>query len=97
MRLDQLVVSELKDKGSFLLIYINEYSVPISAFTFHSEIGAIRGWLEKFREAQVCTNVVSFICCSYMDFYLHNVWLMCSSFWEESFYKLNITKKGRTF
>ncbi|XP_059178765.1 pleckstrin homology domain-containing family G member 5-like isoform X3 [Physella acuta] len=52
MRLDQLVVSELKDKGSFLLIYINEYSVPISAFTFHSETGAIRGWLEKFREAQ---------------------------------------------
>ncbi|CAL1548551.1 unnamed protein product [Lymnaea stagnalis] len=52
MRLDQLVVRELKDKGSFLLIYMNECQVPISAFAFHSDTGAIRGWLEKFREAQ---------------------------------------------
>ncbi|BFZ23935.1 hypothetical protein BsWGS_26973 [Bradybaena similaris] len=52
MRLDQLVVSELKDKGSFLLIYMNEYQVPISAFTFHSDTGAVRLWVDKFREAQ---------------------------------------------
>ncbi|XP_012944341.1 pleckstrin homology domain-containing family G member 5 [Aplysia californica] len=52
MRLDQLVVNELRDKGSFLLIYMNEYHVPISAFAFHSDTAAIKGWLEKFREAQ---------------------------------------------
>ncbi|GFS12652.1 pleckstrin homology domain-containing family G member 5-like [Elysia marginata] len=52
MRLDQLVVSELRDKGSFLLIYMNEYHVPISAFTFHSDVAGIRAWLERFRDAQ---------------------------------------------
>uniref|UniRef100_A0A2C9L442 DH domain-containing protein n=1 Tax=Biomphalaria glabrata TaxID=6526 RepID=A0A2C9L442_BIOGL len=52
MRLDQLVVSDLKEKNSFLLIYMNEYRVPISAFTFQNDPGAIRLWLEKFREAQ---------------------------------------------
>ena len=57
MGLDQVVVSELKDKGSFLLIYMNEYHVPISAFTFHSDPGPIRVWLEKFRESQVGSDV----------------------------------------
>ncbi|GFN96431.1 pleckstrin homology domain-containing family g member 5-like [Plakobranchus ocellatus] len=52
MRLDQLVVSELRDKGAFLLIYMNEYHVPISAFTFHSDVAGVRAWLERFREAQ---------------------------------------------
>ncbi|CAG5123645.1 unnamed protein product, partial [Candidula unifasciata] len=52
MRLDHLVMSVLKDKNSFLLIYMNEYNVPLSAFTFHSDPGSIRGWVEKFREAQ---------------------------------------------
>lgn len=58
MRLDQLVVSELKDKGSFLLIYMNEYQVPISAFTFHSDTGAVRLWVDKFREAQVLSLII---------------------------------------
>ncbi|RUS79074.1 hypothetical protein EGW08_013160 [Elysia chlorotica] len=52
MRLDQLVATDLKDKGSFLLIYVNEYHVPISAFTFHSDVGAIKAWLDRFRDAQ---------------------------------------------
>lgn len=52
MRLDRIVVSELKDKGSFLLIYINEYHIPISAFSFHGDQAAVRVWLEKIREAQ---------------------------------------------
>ena len=53
MRLDQLVATDLKDKGSFLLIYMNEYHVPISAFTFHSDVTGIKAWLDRFREAQV--------------------------------------------
>ncbi|KAH9508772.1 Pleckstrin y domain-containing G member 5 [Bulinus truncatus] len=52
MRLDQIVVSDLKDKGSFLLIYMNEYRVPTSACTFHSDVGAIKVFLDKFRDAQ---------------------------------------------
>ncbi|KAL8582558.1 hypothetical protein ACOMHN_043737 [Nucella lapillus] len=52
MRLDQLVVTELKDKGSFLLMYMNEYHIPIAAYTFHAEQGAVKAWLEKVREAQ---------------------------------------------
>merc|ERR1719489_297316 len=52
MGLDSVVVNELRDRGAFLLIYMNEYHVPISAFTFHADPNAIKSWLEKFREAQ---------------------------------------------
>ncbi|KAK7487689.1 hypothetical protein BaRGS_00021108, partial [Batillaria attramentaria] len=52
MRLDRIVVSELRDKGSFLLIYMNEYHIPISAYSFHGDQAAVRVWLEKIREAQ---------------------------------------------
>ncbi|BFZ23332.1 hypothetical protein BsWGS_26371 [Bradybaena similaris] len=52
MRLNHLIMSELKDRNSFMLIYMNEYNVPLSAFTLHSDPGSIRGWVEKFREAQ---------------------------------------------
>ena len=76
MGLDSVVVNELRDRGAFLLIYMNEYHVPISAFTFHADPNAIKSWLEKFREAQVSTstrilniqrltfhNFHNFICC----------------------------------
>ena len=39
--------------GSFLLIYMNEYHIPIAAYTFHGDQAAVRVWLEKIREAQV--------------------------------------------
>lgn len=52
MRLDRIVVSELKDKGSFLLIYMNEYHIPIAAYSFHGDQAAVRVWLEKIRDAQ---------------------------------------------
>lgn len=52
MRVDRLIVHELKDKGSFLLIYLNEYHIPISAFTFHADQRAINIWIEHIRKAQ---------------------------------------------
>ena len=43
--------------GSFLLIYVNEYHVPVSSFTFHADQNAIRVWVDYIRKAQVslCT------------------------------------------
>lgn len=52
MRVDRLIVQELKDKGSFLLIYLNEYHIPLSAFTFHADQRAINIWVEHIRKAQ---------------------------------------------
>ena len=52
MRVDRLIVHELKDKGSFLLMYLNEYHIPISAFTFHADQRAINIWIEHIRKAQ---------------------------------------------
>ncbi|XP_069114478.1 pleckstrin homology domain-containing family G member 5-like isoform X3 [Argopecten irradians] len=52
MRVDRIITQELKDKGSFLMIYLNEYHVPVSAFTFHGDQAAIRVWLEHIRKAQ---------------------------------------------
>ncbi|KAJ8319961.1 hypothetical protein KUTeg_001548 [Tegillarca granosa] len=53
MRVDRIIVHELKDKGSFLLIYLNEYHVPVTAFTFHhSDQNAIRLWLDQIKKAQ---------------------------------------------
>ncbi|KAK7093445.1 hypothetical protein V1264_007200 [Littorina saxatilis] len=51
MSLNQVVVSELKDKGSFLLIYLNEYLIPMAAYTFHGDQAAVRVFLEKIRDA----------------------------------------------
>ncbi|XP_064598754.1 uncharacterized protein LOC135465444 [Liolophura sinensis] len=52
MRVDKIVVQELKDKGSFLLLYLNEYRVPVSAFTFHGDNASIRVWIEHIKKAQ---------------------------------------------
>ncbi|XP_021339321.1 pleckstrin homology domain-containing family G member 5-like isoform X2 [Mizuhopecten yessoensis] len=52
MRVDRIITQELKDKGSFLMIYLNEYHVPVSAFTFHGDQAAVRVWLEHIRKAQ---------------------------------------------
>jgi pleckstrin domain-containing family G protein 5 len=62
MRLDQIIVSDLKDRNSFCLIYLNEYHIPISALTFHGDSPGVRAWLEKIREAQVKRNCVIVVC-----------------------------------
>nr|XP_022337376.1 pleckstrin homology domain-containing family G member 5-like isoform X6 [Crassostrea virginica] len=52
MRVDRIIIQDLKDKGSFLLIYLNEYHVPVSAFTFHADQASIRVWVEHIKKAQ---------------------------------------------
>ncbi|XP_067658142.1 pleckstrin homology domain-containing family G member 5-like isoform X3 [Haliotis asinina] len=52
MRLDRIIVQDLKDKGSFLLIYLNEYHTPISAFTFHGDQTGVKVWLDHIKRAQ---------------------------------------------
>lgn len=32
---------------------MNEYDVPVAAYTFHGDQTAVRLWLEKIRDAQV--------------------------------------------
>ena len=38
--------------GSFLLIYVNEYHVPVSSFTFHGDQSAVGIWITHIRKAQ---------------------------------------------
>ncbi|KAL5013543.1 hypothetical protein ScPMuIL_007813 [Solemya velum] len=52
MRVDMIIVKELRDKGSFLVIHLNEYHVPVSAFTFHGDASSVRVWTEHIRKAQ---------------------------------------------
>ncbi|KAK3104745.1 hypothetical protein FSP39_009161 [Pinctada imbricata] len=53
MRVDRIIVQELKDKGSFLLIYLNEYHVPVSAFTFHADQSSVKIWIDHIKKAQM--------------------------------------------
>ncbi|XP_053378872.1 pleckstrin homology domain-containing family G member 5-like isoform X3 [Mercenaria mercenaria] len=52
MRVDRIITHELKDKGCFLLIYVNEYHVPVSSFTFHADHNAVQIWITHIRKAQ---------------------------------------------
>ncbi|KAL4220833.1 Pleckstrin y domain containing [Mactra antiquata] len=56
MRVDRIITHELKDKGSFLLIYVNEYHVPVSSFTFHADQNAVQIWVTHIRKAQDLYN-----------------------------------------
>lgn len=38
--------------GSFLLIYVNEYHVPVSSFTFHGDQNAVIIWISHIKKAQ---------------------------------------------
>ncbi|XP_052081705.1 uncharacterized protein LOC127719536 isoform X2 [Mytilus californianus] len=70
MRVDRLIVHELKDKGSFLLIYLNEYYIPISAFTFHADQRAINIWIEHIRKAQDIYRNLSTECKTSESYYV---------------------------
>ncbi|XP_064643038.1 pleckstrin homology domain-containing family G member 5-like isoform X3 [Lineus longissimus] len=50
IRIDQVIVHELKDGGSFLVLLVNEYRVAWSAYTFHGE--QIKLWVGKIQKAQ---------------------------------------------
>ncbi|XP_077314462.1 pleckstrin homology domain-containing family G member 5 isoform X3 [Lithobates pipiens] len=50
---DKIVCRELKDTGSFLLIYLNEYRSAVAAYTFQASGQSLcRGWVEALYNAQ---------------------------------------------
>ncbi|KAM7139133.1 pleckstrin homology domain-containing family G member 5 isoform 1-T1 [Macrochelys suwanniensis] len=50
---DKIVCRELKDPGSFLLIYLNELRSAVGAYTFQASGQALcRGWVEALYNAQ---------------------------------------------
>ncbi|XP_073417850.1 pleckstrin homology domain-containing family G member 5 isoform X1 [Dendrobates tinctorius] len=50
---DKMVCRELKDSGSFLLIYLNEFRSAVAAYTFQASGQSLcRGWVEALFNAQ---------------------------------------------
>ncbi|XP_078414145.1 pleckstrin homology domain-containing family G member 5 isoform X2 [Cetorhinus maximus] len=50
---EKIVCRELKDPGSFLLIYLNEFHSAVGAFTFQTSVtGQSRAWIEAIFNAQ---------------------------------------------
>lgn len=50
---DKIVCRELKDPGSFLLIYLNEFRSAVGAYTFQASGQSLcRGWIEALYNAQ---------------------------------------------
>lgn len=52
IRINYVSVKELKDKGSILVIQLNEYNTPQMAFTLQAESSVIKAWLEKYYQAK---------------------------------------------
>ncbi|XP_072101046.1 pleckstrin homology domain-containing family G member 5-like isoform X4 [Mobula birostris] len=51
--LDKIVCKELRDPGSFLLIYLNEFHIAVGAFTFQASVtNQSRMWIEAVYNAQ---------------------------------------------
>ncbi|XP_041332537.1 pleckstrin homology domain-containing family G member 5 isoform X2 [Pyrgilauda ruficollis] len=49
---DRVVCRELRDPGSFLLIYLNELGSAVAAYTFQTTGQLCRSWVEAVRNAQ---------------------------------------------
>ncbi|NXA84294.1 PKHG5 protein, partial [Thryothorus ludovicianus] len=49
---DRVVCRELRDPGSFLLIYLNELGSAVAAYTFQASGQLCRSWVEAVRNAQ---------------------------------------------
>ncbi|XP_072888083.1 pleckstrin homology domain-containing family G member 5-like isoform X2 [Hemitrygon akajei] len=50
---DKIVCKELRDPGSFLLIYLNEFHIAVGAFTFQASVtNQSRMWIEAVYNAQ---------------------------------------------
>ncbi|NXL21116.1 PKHG5 protein, partial [Setophaga kirtlandii] len=52
LMVDRVVCRELRDSGSFLLIYLNELGSAVAAYTFQSSGQLCRSWVEAVRNAQ---------------------------------------------
>ncbi|NWX33230.1 PKHG5 protein, partial [Notiomystis cincta] len=49
---DRVICRELRDPGSFLLIYLNELGSAVAAYTFQTSGQLCRSWVEAVRNAQ---------------------------------------------
>ncbi|GAB1606572.1 pleckstrin homology domain-containing family G member 5-like [Argonauta hians] len=56
IRVDQISIEELKDKGSILVIQTNEYTVPTLAFTLHADQSSIRSFISHINKAKIIYN-----------------------------------------
>ncbi|XP_068096533.1 pleckstrin homology domain-containing family G member 5 isoform X2 [Hyperolius riggenbachi] len=53
LMMDKIICRELKDTGSFLLIYLNEFRSAVAAYTFQASGQSLcRGWVEALYNAQ---------------------------------------------
>ncbi|XP_063292516.1 pleckstrin homology domain-containing family G member 5 isoform X1 [Pelobates fuscus] len=53
LMVDKVICRELKDPGSFLLIYLNEFRSAVAAYTFQASGQSLcRGWIEALYNAQ---------------------------------------------
>ncbi|KAM8927132.1 pleckstrin homology domain-containing family G member 5 [Pelodytes ibericus] len=53
LMVDKIVCRELKDPGSFLVIYLNEFRSAVAAYTFQASGQSLcRGWIEAIYNAQ---------------------------------------------
>eukprot|EP00106_Octopus_bimaculoides_P009484 XP_014776926.1 PREDICTED: uncharacterized protein LOC106873908 [Octopus bimaculoides] len=56
IRVDQISLAELKDKGSILVIQTNDYIVPIMAFILHADSASIKNFIEHINKAKLLFN-----------------------------------------
>ncbi|KFW84942.1 Pleckstrin homology domain-containing family G member 5, partial [Manacus vitellinus] len=60
---DKVVCRELRDPGSFLLIYLNELGSAVAAYTFQASGQSLcRSWVEAVRNAQVRGGPTGALC-----------------------------------
>ncbi|CAI9720308.1 pleckstrin homology domain-containing family G member 5 isoform X11 [Octopus vulgaris] len=56
IRVDQISLEELKDKGSILVIQTNDYIVPIMAFILHADSASIKNFIAHIYKAKDLYN-----------------------------------------
>lgn len=52
LQVDKLSLSQSKDQGTFLLIYVNEYNIAVQAFALQGTVTDQTQWIDAIRKAQ---------------------------------------------
>lgn len=56
IRVNRVSVKELRDKGTILVIQLNEYDTPQMAFTLQADPSVIKAWIDKLHMAKEMYN-----------------------------------------
>uniref|UniRef100_A0A8C2BIH4 Pleckstrin homology domain containing, family G (with RhoGef domain) member 5a n=1 Tax=Cyprinus carpio TaxID=7962 RepID=A0A8C2BIH4_CYPCA len=68
-----VVCRELKDPGSFLLIYLNEFRCAVASYCFQANSGTQgRSWIEAINNAQVLKLTFWLLTLGYLNHYCHS-------------------------